>query len=413
MKQNFKAFKNKSSGYEKTIKLRRITMYRIIIILLVSFAGLFAQGRIIIPEPPISMKVPKIDLKKVDASVLIRSGVGKVTLEQTFHNESAARLEGEYLFFMPDEAHVHDFHLYINGKKTRGEVLDAKQAFEIYTNIVRKMRDPALLEYANQGMFKARIFPIEPKSDRKIELSYGQMIYHTPGTYRFTLPIRQSGQGSIDEFHIHIDLEAEGQLGDVYSPSHHIQVTRINGRKANISFEATNLEANKDFILYYTVANQDINGTLLTFRPRTDRDGYFLFLTTPRYQVREQQYIPKDVIFVVDVSGSMQGEKIEQAKNALRFCVNTLRENDRFEIISFSSTIANFKGKLDRAGKEEVENARYFIENLYASGGTNINAALMRALKLRDSNDKRPASIVFLTDGLPSCSKNLQLRCRL
>ncbi len=363
---------------------------------------LLAQGRLIIPEPPERLTFTQVDLKKVDARVDIKGHIGNVTLEQTFYNPSSMRLEGEYVFALPDEAQVHDFYLYIDGQKTRGQVLDAREARQTYLNIVRKLKDPALLEYYGNSLFKARIFPIEPRSDRKIELKYAQMLHYNGQNYRFILPIKQSGQGSISEFHMVINLTAEADIANIYSPSHDIDITRQSQREARISFEANQLEGNKDFILYYSLGEQDINGSLLTFRPRTDRDGYFIFMASPRFEVKQQDYIAKDVIFVIDNSGSMQGEKIEQAKDALRFCVNTLKERDRFEIISFNSTIQSFQGELRRAGIDEIENARYFIDNLTASGGTNINEALLRALEMKRERDQRPASVVFLTDGLPT-----------
>ena len=371
-------------------------------LILFSFSLLLAQGRIIIPEPPVPVKYPPIDLKKIDAKVNIKGSVGDITLEQIFYNESVARLEGEYIFAIPDEAQVHDFYLYIDGKKTRGEVLDAKEAFNTYMGIVRKMRDPALLEYSGCGLFKARIFPIEPKSDRKIELSYAQILKYDGANYRFILPIRQSGQGSIDQFHMEINLSADLPVVNIYSPSHDIQISHIDAKNVKITLEANDLEGSKDFLLYYSLGRQEIGGSLLTFRPRTDRDGYFIFMANPQFEIHEKKYVPKDVVFVVDVSGSMQGEKIEQAKEALRFCIGSLRKNDQFEIISFSSAVQSFQGHLQIAGQDNIENARYFIDNLYASGGTNINEALATALKLKKQGDERPTSIVFLTDGLPT-----------
>jgi Ca-activated chloride channel family protein len=363
---------------------------------------LFAQGRIIIPEPPERINFTQVDLKKVDARVDIKGHIGDVTLEQTFYNPSSVRLEGEYIFALPDEAQVHDFYLYIDGQKTRGQVLNAQKARQAYLNIVRKLKDPALLEYYGNSLFKARIFPIEPRSDRKIELKYAQMLHYNGQNYRFVIPIKQSGQGSIDEFHMVINLTAEADISNIYSPSHDIDITRRSQKEAHISFEANQLEGNKDFVLYYSLGEQEINGSLLTFRPRTDRDGYFIFMASPRFEVKQHNYVAKDVIFVMDNSGSMQGEKIEQAKDALRFCVNTLKERDRFEIISFNSTIQSFQGELQWAGTDEIENARYFINNLNASGGTNINEALLRALNMKREQDQRPFSVVFLTDGLPT-----------
>ena len=380
-------------------------MRRVIILSIIQFfvlSGLFAQGRIIIPHPPEQFPQKQIDLNRVNADIHIRGNVGTVTLEQVFSNPSQFRLEGEYLFAIPDEANVNKFYLYIDGKKTEGRVLDAKEAYQTYTNIVRSMRDPALLEFAGHGLFKARIFPIEPKSDRKIELIYDQMLRYESGTFRFTLPIRQSGQGSINQFHMTLDLQSDKELGNIYSPSHTIQVNRINKNKAQISFEQNNLEGEKDFILYYSLSDKEINADLFSFRPRTDQDGYFMFYAEPKYDAKPTQEIAKDFIFVIDVSGSMQGEKIQQARDALQFCLNGLDKNDRFGIISFSSGINQFQKTLSNAGQDELENAKYFINNLSANGGTNINEALLNALNIKSKDDERPTNIVFLTDGLPT-----------
>ncbi|MCD4692902.1 MAG: hypothetical protein K8R79_08310, partial [Calditrichales bacterium] len=249
-----------------------------LLVLAILGGSLFAQGRIIIPRPPVDFQPNQVYLKSVDAAVELKQGVGNITLEQTFYNKSPVQLEGEYIFAIPDEAQIHDFHLYINGKKTKGQLLDGKEALKIYENIVREMRDPALLEYAGYGLFKARVFPILPKNDRKIELSYAQVVSYDSGTYRFTLPIRQSGQGAIENFHLSINLETEAPIATIYSPSHQVHITRQGEKKAKITLETNHLEGGKDFVLYYTLADKEINAAVLTFRPRTDRDGYFMLL---------------------------------------------------------------------------------------------------------------------------------------
>ncbi len=374
----------------------------LVFLLLIISSSLLAQGRIFIPEPPVGVRTSPVFLKNVKANIILKSGVGNITLEETFFNPSNFRLEGEYIFAIPGEAQIHDFNLYINGQKTRGEVLNSNEAAKIYEGIVRKMRDPALLEYAGHSLFRARIFPIEPKSNRKIELSYAQVISYENKSYKFSLPIKQSGQGSIEKFYMSIDLQTNETLGNIYSPSHQIHVSRDGENRAKITLEATNMEADKDLVIYYTEDEKEINATLLTFRPRTDRDGYFMLLASPSYELKPEKFTPKDIIFVIDVSGSMQGEKIQQAREALKYCVNTLSPEDNFEIISFSTSLNNFQNQLKNAGKDEIKNAQYFIDNLNASGGTNINEALKKALRLKPKNDKRPTSIVFLTDGLPT-----------
>ena len=384
-------------------KLTEDIMKQMIFLFILLISGnLLAQGRIFIPEPPIKLRNNLVYLKSVKATVNLNEGAGNVTLEELFYNPSHARLEGEYIFALPGEAQVHDFNLYINGQKTRGEVLDKHEARKIYEGIVRKMQDPALLEYMGHSLFKARIFPIEPRSDRKIELSYAQVVSYESDAYRFVMPIKQSGQGSIEKFYMTINLQTQSPLGNMYSPSHQIHVSRLGNNRATITVESNNMEADKDFILYYSLDKNEINATLLTFRPRTDQDGYFMFLASPSISLMNKSEIAKDVIFVIDVSGSMQGEKIQHARNALSFCINSLNKADRFEIISFSTSVNKFQNRLKEAGADETKNATYFIDNLRASGGTNINEALKQALQIKRSDDERPTSIVFLTDGLPT-----------
>ncbi|HGY55636.1 MAG TPA: VWA domain-containing protein [Caldithrix abyssi] len=371
-------------------------------LVLFSITALHAQGRLIIERPPRNFSSDQVYLKEVNGRIYLNNGAGEITLQQIFFNQSNHRLEGTYLFPLPKDARLSDFYLYINGKKTRGQLLDGDKARQTYQQIVRSMRDPALLEYSRQNLFKARIFPIEPQKERKIELSYVQTLTFDNDTYRFTVPLRQSGQGKIERFQLKIELQSDQPIAQVYSPSHRIQVDRQDRKHFTITVDEVNLAGDKDFILYYSLVKNEVNASLITFRPRTDRDGYFLLMMRPDIDQRQTKTIAKDVIFVIDNSGSMSGEKIEQARQALRFCLNTLDSRDRFAIIGFSSGINAFQRRLVRADSEQKQNAAYFIDNLSANGGTNIDAALQYALKMKDSDDGRSTSIVFLTDGLPT-----------
>ncbi|KAA3612475.1 MAG: VWA domain-containing protein [Calditrichaeota bacterium] len=378
-------------------------LQRIFLSIILSTSLLFAQGRIIFPEPlPPKMPAVPIELTKVITSINISQDVAQVKLEQSFQNKSSRRLQGEYIYSLPGIAQIDDFYLYINGKKTKGQLLDSKKARSIYEDIVRRMNDPALLEYADYGLFKASIFPINPNETRQIELSYSQVVPFESGHYKFELPIRQSGQGAIENYEINLELKAGQSLANIYSPSHKIEIDRKDSRNVSIRFSGKHVDGSRNFVLFYSLSSNEINGSLLSFRPRTDRDGYFMFFANPAFGNVNKKAIAKDVIFVIDVSGSMGGEKIEQARDALRFCVNVLNSDDRFEIIRFSSGVYSFSGKLQKAGKEQKKNALYFIDNLNSNGGTNINEALLQALKLKKKKDNRPTSIVFLTDGLPT-----------
>lgn len=375
-------------------------MRMLIWLLLFAASAVYAQGRVIFQEIPPDSKILEMELRSTKTEAVVKSGIATVTVEQVFHNPTNQRLEGEYVFMLPGEAQVHDFHLYIDGKKIKGELLDGNQATEIYRNIVRTLRDPALLEYAGYGVFKARIFPIEPKSDRKIELTYAQILKYQKNDFKFVYPVKQAGMRKSDNFYLSLRLQEQTTIGNIYSPSHSIQIQRDGPKSAKVTLEEKN--ASKDFTLYYSVSQGDIHHTLLSFRPRTDRDGYFILLLNPNQERTERHRISKDIIFVTDVSGSMQGDKMQQAKEALKYCVKALHPNDHFEIIAFSSTIQFFQGHLSPAGEDSKKNAEYFINNLNASGGTNINEALQRTLDLKNQEDRRSTDIIFLTDGLPT-----------
>jgi len=363
---------------------------------------LFSQGLLMIPERPVGPGISQLELKSTDARVMIKNGVANVILEQVFYNPTPQRLEGEYLFMIPGEGQVKDFYLYIDGQKVKGNILDAQEARTTYQDIVRRIKDPALLEYAGQGIFKTSIFPIEPKSERKIEISYTGVLDYQSNNLRFNLPLRQSGIKVFENLQLVIDLTEDVPLGEIYSPSHQVRIDRQSDRSARISLENSSANGEKDFVLFYSLADKEINCTLLSFRPRTDRDGYFMMFISPNIWEKRLRQIAKDMIFVIDVSGSMQGEKIDQAKQALKFCVNSLGKEDRFDIVSFSSSIDLFQGRLQNASNDTRENARYFIDNLSSSGGTNIQEALLQALKERDPRDERETNIIFMTDGLPT-----------
>src|SRR5262249_22445492 len=145
----------------------------------------------------------------------------------------------------------------------------------------------------------------------------------------------------------------------------------------------------KDFQLFYSLGDKDVGLTALSYRPLADEDGHFLLLLSPKMEMVKQQAIPRDMVLVLDTSGSMQGVKIEQAKKALKFCLGNLKPQDRFGLINFSSSISKYRDHLAESGREQVENAKHWIDRLEATGGTAINDALLAALAMRSGDSGR------------------------
>jgi len=184
------------------------------------------------------------------------------------------------------------------------------------------------------------------------------------------------------------------------SPTHPIDVFNKDSHNAVISFEEENTKPDIDFKLYYNTNNDDIGLSLLSYQTGKD-DGYFLLTASPSFIIDDDKIDDKDITFVIDVSGSMAGEKMRQAKRALLYCVNNLNPGDGFDIIRFSTEAYSLFDSIEDANETNIKIAEKFIENLKPVGGTNIEEALSLALKENKSSN-RTHLIIFVTDGKPT-----------
>ena len=380
--------------------MKRLNFHAALIILL--FTGLVqfvqAQGIIVTGQRQIP-RFEALRIEKHHVNVTIDNQLATTKIDQIFANPNNIQLEGTYLFPLPDDVAVSDFVLYIDGKSVKAELLAKARARSIYEGIVRSMQDPALLEYIGTRAFQARVFPIPPNGERRIQLEYSQVISVDSGLAKYTYPLRTDKytHQSVGSLAVSIDLKSKHALKTIYSPSHEVAVNRKNDHRAKISYEGTNVHVKRDFTCYYSLSDKDFGIDLITHRDDIDEDGFFMLLISPKYEVKKTEIIEKDFIFVLDRSGSMKGPKIKQAKKALRFCVNSLNDGDRFNLILFNTDIEPFSDKLVSV-KQERENALAFVDDIVGNGGTNINDALLAALN--DKPDpKRPRIVVFLTDG--------------
>jgi Ca-activated chloride channel family protein len=368
-------------------------------------APAFADGLIIIERPdhrhPVHMPGPVyqyevLPVKYHRVSVNIENQVAVTSIDQVFRNEYDVDLEGTYIFPLPEDAAISEFSMYIDGKKVTGEILDKDKARQVYEDIVRQMKDPGLLEYMGRNMFRARIYPIPKHGEKRMQLTYQQTLKYDSGMFKYVYPLNTEkfSPRPLEEVTISATVKSAVPIKNVYSPSHKVD-TKLSEYSATCGFEEKNVNPDKDFVLYYTVSEKDLGLNLICHRLNNE-DGHFMLLVSPGQL--EGKNIDKDIIFVLDTSGSMQGEKIKQAKDALRFCVNKLSKGDRFNIVSFSTNVDLYKTGLVQAEETNVKAAIEFINRFDGSGGTNINDALLTTLKMFD-DAKRPRMIVFLTDG--------------
>jgi Ca-activated chloride channel family protein len=368
------------------------------------------------PVPPIRWPQPSLNkelqLETQNAKVRINGAAAEVSLKQTFRNTSTQRVEGTYLFPLPPGAAISDFAMTINGKRTAAEILDKDKAREIYDGIVRTLRDPAILEFVGRDVVQAHIFPIDANGKVDIEMKYSQPLRVENNSFRFDLPLRLPLGGVAKNSSVDIEIQSNQGIRAIYSPTHQIKTSQ-SGNHAKVSGEWQNQgstsekstfaddSSSRDFVLYYTTSNKRVGINLITSQTQNE-DGYFMMLLAPDPDLSAHEIATKDVVFVFDTSGSMSGEKIEQARNALHSLLGNLNPDDRFNIITFSSDVKPWKNQLVSASKNNLDAARDWIKNIKAVGGTNIDEALQNALEMMQTSSTRPQQIIFLTDGQPT-----------
>jgi Ca-activated chloride channel family protein len=386
-------------------KIRFLSGVLFLALLLIPAGRALADG-IVIPVPPPGVPivdVPYLTIKYHRVTVTIEGQVATTHVDQVFVNESRHEVEGTYIFPLPEEAAISEFSMWVDGEKLESQVLERDEARRIYESIVRQRRDPALLEYVGRNAFQASIYPIPPGGERRVELEYSEVLAVDNGLVEYIYPLNTEkfSPRPLEEVTVNVTVQSNEPLKAIYSPSHSVDVVRRGDHNATVGYEEYGVKPDRDFVLYYTVSPEDVGLNVLSYQPGEGSEGFFLLLAAPRVDVQDQVVIAKDVILVLDVSGSMRGEKIEQARQALHFVLDNLNDGDRFNIIAFSTATQAYARDLVWA--DERGEARDFVDRLEANGSTDINRALLEAAAMADA--ERPTILVFLTDGLPTAGE--------
>jgi Ca-activated chloride channel family protein len=353
-----------------------------------------AQGWIEIERPrrP-DIRVGSVERVGSEVRTSIEGRVVRVEVEERFRNNGGGIAEGNYLYPLPGEAVFQNFSLWMGDQEMKGEMMNAEQARGIYEEIVRRQKDPALLTLAGHGLVRAQVFPIQPGETRKVVLRYTQVVDRAGDALRIRYSLGKRG-GSSGTWRLTLPNPAE--YGTPYSPTHRIESARRNGR-----LEVTiDTRDGGDIELLVPLRRGLVGTSVLAHAPGGNEDGYMMLLLAPSMEA-EGPVVARDIAFVVDVSGSMSGQKLEQAKGALRQAIGTLRPEDRFRLVSFSSGVRQFRDGWAPATRETLDEARQFIDNLVADGGTNISGALDAVLGTSVPQE-RLSLVLFLTDGVPS-----------
>lgn len=349
------------------------------------------------PNPPNIMG--RIERLRSAVQVTVSGRVARVTVEEWFRNNGSVMDEGIYHFPLPGEAVFSSYSLWQGDQELRGEAMDAAQARSIYEAIVRRKRDPALIELAGHGLIRASVFPINPGETRKITLRYTQLLDRAGDAWRFRYLGDRNRQTAPRSFRLQVDSAA--RFGDPFSPTHQVQINRRDNQ-IDITLGGGGDNASSgggDFELLLPLARGLVGLSLIPHHPAGE-DGYFMLLLAPGAATSAAP-VRRDLVAVIDVSGSMSGAKIEQARNALIQLLGSLREGDRFRLVAFSGGVRRYAQEWTAVTPDGRREATSWIRSLQAEGGTNIAGALAEAFTA-SPGEQSLGVVVFLTDGQAS-----------
>src|ERR1700716_3929457 len=314
-------------------------------------------------------------------------------------------------------AAFQDLKLSINGEMVSGETMNANQARRIYEEIVRRQRDPALLEWMGYGLLRARIFPIAPGEQKKVVVRFQTVAEREGDALRVDYfrgmrnTQRELGQQPEGRTSFVLTYPDEPMYGRAYSPTHSLYeggyvrdredsqdrsfVSNVRGSMRRVEVR----DAAGEVTILIPIRRSTSAAISLLANAPGNGDGFALITLSPP-SVRPRP-VPRDLTFVIDVSGSMSGQKIEQARAAGKQILNTLSPMDRFRLIDFSSDVRTFRDGYSTATPENVRAAERYLDQLEAQGSTNISGALDGALSTSFQGGRLPI-ILFLTDGQPT-----------
>ena len=380
---------------------------RILAALLVvaSLAGMAMADGMIVPVRPEIRVRGSWAVKYHHVNVQVRDQVASVSIDQAFVNTGGGMIEVEYLFPVPPGAAVDSMTLMVNGKEYAARLLKAEEARKIYESIVRRKKDPALLEYAGFGLYRTKAFPLEPGKPCKVLTTYKNVCKKDRNLVEVWYPLNTEKYSAkkIESVEVTVDIKSKADLSAVYSPTHDLSIKRKGPRRVIATYTAKDVLPTTDFQVFYKAANEEVGATLLTHQPDKGKDGYFMVLASPSPRASQKEVVAKDLVLVFDHSGSMSGKKIQQAKAALNFILNKLNKRDRFNVIAYSDSVEPFFEELVKVNRENLEKAADLVDRLEATGGTNIHEAISRAMQMLSAGStRRPKYVIFLTDGLPT-----------
>ncbi len=336
----------------------------------------------------------------VNASIEIVAQVATTTLDISVTNPTGARVEAEMIVPVPDGAALRGFQFQGGAPEARAELLARDEARRIYDSIVAKTRDPALLEFIGFNVIRSSVFPVEARGVQRVRIVYEHLLPADGDRIDYVLPRSESIDYRVP-WNVTVRIKSKTAVATVYSPSHKLNTTRQSANEllARLAPEASTEPG--PFRVSYLLQKHEVSASLLAYPDPKIGGGYFLLLASAPLQAPAESKVKREVTLVLDRSGSMAGEKLEQARAAALQVVEGLDDGEAFNIILFHEAVESFAEAPVIKTAQTMRAAREYIRNIRVRGGTNIRDALVEALRQRPTRGFLPI-VLFLTDGLPT-----------
>ena len=375
-----------------------------------------AAANLIVPQSraySLTAERQQVQISEVTADVRILQQVATTTMDVGLSNPTSQIQEAEMLVPVPDGAVVRGFTFAGSAKEPTAKLLPKAEAQSIYRSIVSKLRDPALLEFAGYGLVRSSVFPVPAGGKQRVRLIYEQVLKADGNRVDYVLPRSESFEASATPWTVSVRITASSPISAVYSPSHQVTVEHSGNQQAVVRTTAGSKLDPGAFRLSYLANANGLTASLLAYPDSRIGGGYFLLLAgvPADAQPRGGSAMKREVTLVIDRSGSMQGDKIEQARSAALQVVEGLQTGEAFNIIDYSDSIARFSEKPVIKNNTTLQQARAYINRLKADGGTNIHDALVEAMRQPATANMLPLTI-FLTDGLPTSGETRETAIR-
>lgn len=353
-----------------------------------------------------------IQISEVAADIRIVQQVATTTLDVGLTNPTGRQQEAEMLIPVPEGAVLRGFIFAGSASEPTAKLLPKAEAKSVYRSIVSKLKDPALLEFAGFNLVRSSVFPVAPHGTQRVRLIYEHILRADGNRIDYVLPRSESFEATATPWKISVRVQSKSAISAVYSPSHQVAVERAAPEHAMVRVAGEKKLDPGPFRLSYLVEGNGLTASLLAYPDARIGGGYFLLLAgVPANARASGPVIKREVTLVIDRSGSMQGEKIEQARAAALQVVEGLEAGEAFNIIDYSDSVARFATRPVIKNKETIAQARTYIKRLKASGSTNIHDALVEALRQPATAQMLPLTI-FLTDGLPTAGETRETAIR-